>query len=100
MAASVICLAAGSLAAALAHDFAVMILGRTLLGLGIGGILALTEIIVTDIVPLRFRGQYLAYVSIAWALGTVSGPLVGGALASGSSWVSLIEDVSKVDLLT
>lgn len=76
-----------------------MVLGTTFHGLGIGGILALSEIIVTDLVPLRFRGKYLAYVSIAWALGTVLGPIVGGSLAKGSSWVSLIDDAAKIDLL-
>lgn len=90
MAASVTCLATGSLAATVAQDFAVLIVGRTLLGIGIGGVIALGEIIVTDIVPLRFRGQYLAYVSISWAIGTVAGPVVGGGLATDSSWVCSI----------
>lgn len=56
-----------------------------------GGMIALSEIIVTDIVPLRFRGQYLAYVSIAWAIGTVAGPVIGGGLAESSSWVCEIK---------
>jgi MFS family permease len=91
LAVSVICLATGSLAATLAQNFAVLIFGRTFLGIGIGGVIALSEIIVTDIVPLRFRGQYLAYVSIAWAMGTVAGPVVGGGLAKSSSWVCSIK---------
>jgi MFS family permease len=58
-----------------------------LLGIGMGAVVALSEIIVTDIVPLRFRGQYLAFVSIAWAMGSVAGPVIGGGLAKSSSWV-------------
>lgn len=87
LAGSVIFLATGSLAATLAQGFTVLIIGRTLLGIGFGGVTAMSDIVVTDIVPLRFRGQYLAYVSIAWAIGTVSGPVVGGSLAKDSTWV-------------
>ena len=86
LSASVISLAAGSLAAALAEDVVVMIVGRCLQGIGIGGVTAITEIIVTEMVPLRFRGQWLALISISWAAGTVTGPLVGGLLADCSSW--------------
>jgi MFS family permease len=100
LAASVTCLAAGSLAATVAQDFTILIVGRTLLGVGIGGVIALSEIIVTDIVPLRFRGQYLAYVSIAWALGTVAGPVVGGGLAKSSSWVASFNVFLRLYLLT
>jgi MFS family permease len=45
-----------------------------------------TEIIMTAMVPLRFRGQWLALISVAWATGTVTGPLLGGLLAGYNSW--------------
>ena len=54
LSASVVSLAAGSFATALADDIVVMIVGRCLQGIGIGGV---TEIIVTEMVPLRFRSQ-------------------------------------------
>lgn len=80
LATSVTCLAAGSLAATFSQKFGVLIIGQTLLRIGIGRVITLSEIIVTDIVQLRFRGKCLFYVSIAWAMGTVAGPVVGGGL--------------------
>lgn len=35
------------------------------------------EIIVTDLVPLRIRGQYYSFISSMWAIGSVAGPILG-----------------------
>ena len=56
------------------------------MGLGVGAVTAVTEIIVTEMVPLRLRGKWLALISVAWAAGTVSGPLQGGLLADATEW--------------
>lgn len=63
-----------------------MLVGRSIQGTGGGGIIAITEIIITDMVPLRERGNYFALISIVWAIGSVAGPLVGGALAQANAW--------------
>lgn len=76
----------GSIVCAVAHNFTMMLVGRSVQGTGGGGIIAITEIIITDMVPLRERGNYFALISIVWAIGSVAGPLVGGALARGNSW--------------
>jgi MFS family permease len=55
-------------------------------GLGCGGINALTETLVTDLVPLRERGKYFSIISAVWAVGSVSGPVVGGAFAQNEAW--------------
>lgn len=80
-------LAVGCLLAALASHFPVLLSGRCLQGIGIGGVTAVTDIIVTDIVPLRLRGQWFAFISVPWALGTVTGPILGGAIVEATSWV-------------
>jgi MFS family permease len=61
---------AGAIIAALAHDFEVILIGRSIQGVGGGGVITLTEIVVTDLVPLRIRGQWFSFVTSAWALGT------------------------------
>jgi MFS family permease len=48
--------------------------------------MALTEILITDMVPLRFRGNYYALLGTVLALGSVMGPIVGGALATRQAW--------------
>ncbi|ODQ72322.1 hypothetical protein LIPSTDRAFT_40680, partial [Lipomyces starkeyi NRRL Y-11557] len=53
---------------------------------GGGGIIATTEVIITDIIPLRERGKYWGLVSMMWAIGIVTGPVVGGAFAQNVTW--------------
>lgn len=77
----------GVIVAALAKDFATLLVGRSIQGIGGGGLIALTEIVVTDLVPLRFRGQWFGIISGMWALGSVSGPVIGGAFAQNVTWV-------------
>ncbi len=57
---------AGTLMGGLAHNFTLLLIGRSLQGVGGGGIIALTEIIVTDLVPLRLRGQWFGILSAMW----------------------------------
>jgi hypothetical protein len=78
---SVCIFALGSGIAGGAKDTATMIAGRTVQGLGSGGIMLLVELIVCDLVPLRDRGKYLGIVLSTAALGSIVGPVVGGALA-------------------
>ncbi|KAL8651755.1 MAG: hypothetical protein Q9226_004560 [Calogaya cf. arnoldii] len=76
----------GAIVAAVARNFAVLLAGRSLQGIGGGGLIALTEIVVADLVPLRLRGQWFGLISAMWALGSVSGPIIGGAFAQGANW--------------
>lgn len=76
----------GSIICAVSRNFTHMLAGRAVQGTGGGGILALTEILITDMVPLRERGNYFALIAIVWAIGSVAGPLVGGALAVEEAW--------------
>jgi MFS family permease len=64
---------AGSIICAVSKNQAVMLTGRSIQGSGVGGVLTLTEAIITDLVPLRERGNFLALISIVWAVGTVAG---------------------------
>lgn len=66
----------GAIVAAVANNFTVILVGRSIQGIGGGGVIALTEIVVTDLVPLRERGKWFSMISSMWALGTVVGPLM------------------------
>lgn len=68
---------AGAIVAALANNFTIILVGRSIQGVGGGGLICLTEIVVTDLVPLRERGKWLSMFSAMWAVGTVAGPLIG-----------------------
>jgi MFS family permease len=73
--------ALGSGIAGGADNTATMIAGRTVQGLGSVGIMLLVELIVCDMVSLRERGRYLRIVLRTASLGSIVGPVVGGALA-------------------
>ena len=74
-----------------ANDTAMLIAGRTVQGLGAGGIFVLIELIVCDLLPQRERGKYVGVVLGSSAVGSTIGPLVGGALAEQNwRWVFYI----------
>ena len=77
----------GAVIASVASNFGVLLLGRSLQGVGGGGLIALTEIVVTDLVPLRLRGNWFGIISAMWSIGSVTGPIVGGAFAQQATWV-------------
>ncbi|KAH8129268.1 MFS general substrate transporter [Trichoderma asperelloides] len=59
-----------------ASSMEMLITARTIQGIGGGGINLLMETIVTDIVPLRERGQYMAIVGIGAIVGATVGPFL------------------------
>lgn len=55
-------------------------------GIGGGGIVVLTLVVMTDIVPLRQRPKFNSIVMMAWAFGTITGPLIGGLIVQHTTW--------------
>ncbi|KAI0188074.1 major facilitator superfamily domain-containing protein [Astrocystis sublimbata] len=76
----------GIILSAVARDFTLVFVGRAIQGVGGGGVILLNDIVVTDLVPMRQRGKYFGIIGGVWALGSVSGPVIGGALAYKASW--------------
>lgn len=76
----------GGILCAIANDFTIMLLGRSIQGVGGGGISAMTYVIVTDMVSLKDRGKWFGLISMMWAFGSVMGPIIGGAFAEKVSW--------------
>jgi len=68
----------GSFAAGAAHNMTQLIGFRALQGLGAGGLMSLTFVIIGDVVSPRERGRYQGYFGAVWGLATVAGPLLGG----------------------
>ncbi|KAJ6510863.1 Mfs1.2 [Mycena sanguinolenta] len=84
--ASLVMFAVGSALCGAARSRNMFLAGRTVQGFGGGGTLALTNIILADLVPLRERGVYNGLIGITWSVAAAIGPVVGGALAQGSRW--------------
>lgn len=76
----------GTFFCCIANNITVMLVGRSIQGIGGGGIQVLSGVIITDIVPLRHRPKWYGMVLAAWALGTCAGPIIGGAIAQNTTW--------------
>ncbi|MCJ1402248.1 hypothetical protein MMC11_005468 [Xylographa trunciseda] len=66
----------GAIIAAVAQNFTVLLVGRSIQGIGGGGITVLSEIIVTDLVPLRHRGKWMGFLSMMFVT-TINLPFTG-----------------------
>lgn len=71
---------AGAIICALAQNFTVLLTGRSIQGVGGGGIIALTYVVVTDLVSLRDRGKWFGLISMMWAIGSVTGYVISSQL--------------------
>jgi len=77
---------AGSALCALAPTMWVLILARFVQGLGGGGLIALAQTIVADIVPPRERMRYQAYFASVFVTSSIAGPVLGGFFAEHLHW--------------
>ncbi|WP_459115342.1 MFS transporter [Kineococcus deserti] len=75
-----------SAVAGLSQSMGMLIAMRAVQGLGAGGLTALAQVIMAAMISPRERGRYSGYLGAVFALGTVSGPLIGGALTEHLSW--------------
>ncbi|KAI8626689.1 multidrug resistance protein fnx1 [Xylariaceae sp. FL1651] len=69
-----------------ATNGAMLIAGRAVQGIGSGGVNMIVDVIISDLVPLRERGNYISIILTVYAIGTSLGPFVGGILVDRSSW--------------
>ena len=77
---------AASAVGALAPNMLVLIIARTLQGLGAGGLFILAQATIADVVPARDRGRYAGIMGGVFAVSSVAGPLLGGWLTEGPGW--------------
>ncbi|WP_431219767.1 DHA2 family efflux MFS transporter permease subunit [Leifsonia xyli] len=76
----------GSALAGFSQDTDMLIGFRVVQGLGAGGLTALSQIIMADIISPRDRGRYMGLFGGIMAVGTVGGPLIGGLLTDSVGW--------------
>jgi EmrB/QacA subfamily drug resistance transporter len=73
-------------AAGLAQDPGTLIAFRAVQGVGAGGLAALSQIVMADIISPRERGRYMGLFGAVMALATVGGPLLGGLITDTLGW--------------
>ncbi|MFY9713766.1 MAG: MDR family MFS transporter [Microbacterium sp.] len=73
-------------AAGFAQDTSTLIAFRAVQGLGAGGLAALSQVIMADIISPRERGRYMGLFGAVMAVATVGGPLLGGWITDTAGW--------------
>jgi EmrB/QacA subfamily drug resistance transporter len=76
----------GSFACAVAQTIAALIAGRALQGLGGGGLMSLSQALISEHVPPRERARFQGYFGAVFALSSTLGPVLGGYLTQYLSW--------------
>ncbi|WWC69120.1 uncharacterized protein I206_103056 [Kwoniella pini CBS 10737] len=77
---------AGTIMCALANNMYTLIGARIFAGLGGGGMLTVSSVIVTDLVPLRDRGFYQGLMMTIFGAGSMLGGPVAGHLTDHYGW--------------
>jgi MFS transporter, SP family, galactose:H+ symporter len=76
----------GAIASAWAVSLAMLLFGRVLVGVGIGGASMLTPLYLAEIAPARERGALVSLNQLAVASGILVSYLIGYALAAEGAW--------------
>ncbi|RAL08024.1 putative transporter [Aspergillus homomorphus CBS 101889] len=76
----------GTIVGSVSTSASTMLVGRSLQGIGAGGMFTLVGVVITDVVPLRERGLYFGIVAALVGFGAVAGPLAGGGFAESVTW--------------
>ncbi|MBS9372438.1 MFS transporter [Rhodococcus sp. B50] len=73
-------LTVGSVISACAPTLPVLLAGRVVQGVGLGGVVAVTVAVLGALIPPREQGRYSGYGAVVMAVSMAGGPLLGGAL--------------------
>ncbi|KAI8663416.1 MFS domain-containing protein [Fusarium keratoplasticum] len=76
----------GCLLVAVGQSYWHLLLGRAISGIGSAGKIALTSIIVADVIPLPKVAQYRGYVNLTATIARSLGGPIGGWLAGSIGW--------------
>jgi len=76
----------GTIACAIAPSMETLILARAVAGMGGGGVMTVSSIAVTDLIPLKHRGLYQGMTNILFGLGAGLGGPVGGWVNDTLGW--------------
>ncbi|KAH7133366.1 major facilitator superfamily domain-containing protein [Dactylonectria estremocensis] len=68
------------------NSAAMLIAGRAIQGIGAGGVAVAGDVIVSDLVPLRYRGNYIAILLVVATVGFAVGPFIGGVIVEKTTW--------------
>ncbi|KAG5366114.1 Vacuolar membrane amino acid uptake transporter fnx2 [Yarrowia sp. B02] len=80
------CFGIGCTICGVSYSLMPLIAGRVIAGIGGGGLLTVSTIAVSDLIPLRQRGIYQGVGNIAYGSGAAIGGALGGVLSQWIGW--------------
>ncbi|KIM76367.1 hypothetical protein PILCRDRAFT_826363 [Piloderma croceum F 1598] len=83
---SLLIFAGGSALCGAANNLNLLIAGRAVQGMGGGGLASVTQIILSDLVPLHDRGKFNGLIAMSYGIASGMGPVIGGSLAQQGQW--------------
>ncbi|KAF4996929.1 hypothetical protein FDECE_12252 [Fusarium decemcellulare] len=86
LSAAIILFFIGSLLSGVSPNIGTLIVGRAIQGIAGGGLIALPNIVVSDLFPVEQRAIYYAVFGALWAVSCAVGPVIGGAFAERVTW--------------
>jgi MFS family permease len=84
--ASVVVFEVGSALCGAAPDMTSLIVGRAVCGLGGIGMYVGVMALLAGITTIQERPAYIGSIGMTWGLGTILGPVVGGAFTDSVTW--------------
>lgn len=84
--ASILFFFAGSVLCGMASTMTMLVVSRTLQGIGGGAIMVTAMAVIGEVIPLRERGRYQGALGAVFGVTTVIGPLLGGFVTDHLSW--------------
>lgn len=78
--------ALGGLLCGLSRNMTELIVSRAIAGIGAGGMATVVSIIMSDVVPLRYRGTWQGVLNIIFASGSAVGAPLGGFFVDTIGW--------------
>lgn len=76
----------GSILCGMANSMVTLIIYRGIQGLGAGGMIPLSMIIVGDLFTIERRGKIQAVFSSIWAISSIVGPILGSFFVEALTW--------------
>jgi EmrB/QacA subfamily drug resistance transporter len=83
---AIVIFVAATAVAGFSQDTTMLIACRAVQGLGAGGLAALSQVLMADIISPRERGRYMGLFGAVMAVSTVGGPLLGGVITDAWGW--------------
>ncbi|KAJ2146218.1 hypothetical protein IW136_000653 [Coemansia sp. RSA 678] len=84
--AAVVIFCVGSVLCAAANSMGMLLAGRAIQGIGGGGMISMTSVILSDVTAERDRGKYTSFLAASWGIASAVGPVMGGAIVENASW--------------